>query len=150
MILLIQNREQFFSKWLQSCHRLPRWLSGKESTCNAGDLSSVPGSGRSSEEGNGNPLQYSCLGDPMDTGLQSVGSQRVGLKWIHMHSSLNAATAFWNILRASPQKALGSIYVFPTDILESREQTERERRWLIYFYLIPRARDRSHPIPAVQ
>ena len=34
---------------------------GKESACNAGDLGSVPGSGRSPGEGNGNPVQYSCL-----------------------------------------------------------------------------------------
>ena len=47
---------------------LPWWLSGKESACNAGDAGSIPGSGRSSGEGNGNPLQYSCLGDPMDRG----------------------------------------------------------------------------------
>ena len=38
----------------------------KESDCNAGDLGSIPGSGRSSGEGNGNPLQYSCLENPMD------------------------------------------------------------------------------------
>ena len=41
---------------------------GKESTCNAGDLGSIPGSGRSPGEGNGNPLQYSCLENPMDRG----------------------------------------------------------------------------------
>ena len=41
---------------------------GKESACNAGDLGSIPGLERSSEEGNGNPLQYSCLGNPMDRG----------------------------------------------------------------------------------
>ena len=35
---------------------------------NAGDVSSIPGSGRSPGEGNGNPLQYSCLGNPMDRG----------------------------------------------------------------------------------
>ena len=40
----------------------------KESACNAGNLSSIPGSGRSPGEGNGNPLQDSCLGDPMDRG----------------------------------------------------------------------------------
>ena len=51
-----------------------------------------------------------------------------------MHSSLKAATALWNILRASPQKALGSIYVFPTDILESREQTEREKMTNIFLF----------------
>ena len=44
------------------------WLSGKESACNAGDSGSIPGSGRSPGEGSGNPLQYSCLGNPMDRG----------------------------------------------------------------------------------
>ena len=38
----------------------------KASACNAGDLGSVPGLGRSPGEGNGNPLQYSCLESPMD------------------------------------------------------------------------------------
>ena len=42
---------------------LPRWLSDKDSTCQAGDLGSVPGLGRSAGEGNGNPLQYSCHGE---------------------------------------------------------------------------------------
>ena len=41
---------------------------GKASAYNAGDLGSVPGSGRSPGEGNGNPLQYSCLENPMDGG----------------------------------------------------------------------------------
>ena len=41
---------------------------GKESDCNAGDLGSIPGSGRCPGEGNGNPLQYSCLENPMDSG----------------------------------------------------------------------------------
>ena len=47
---------------------LPRWLSGKESACNAGDARSIPGLGRSPGEGNGSPLQNSCLGNPMDRG----------------------------------------------------------------------------------
>ena len=41
---------------------------GKESACNAGDPGSIPGSGRSPGEGNGNPLQYSCLENPIDRG----------------------------------------------------------------------------------
>ena len=41
---------------------------GKESACNAGDPGSIPGSERSPAEGNGNPLQYSCLENPMDGG----------------------------------------------------------------------------------
>ena len=39
---------------------------GKASVYNAGDLGSIPGSGRSPREGSGNPLQYSCLENPMD------------------------------------------------------------------------------------
>ena len=39
---------------------------GKESICNARDLGSIPGSGRFSGEKNGDPLHYSCLGNPMD------------------------------------------------------------------------------------
>jgi len=41
---------------------------GKESACNAGDLGSIPGSGRSAGEGNDNPLQYPCLENPMNRG----------------------------------------------------------------------------------
>ena len=41
---------------------------GKASACNVGDPGSIPGSGRSPGEGNGNPLQYSCLGNSMDGG----------------------------------------------------------------------------------
>ena len=44
----------------------PCGSAGKESACNMGDLGSIPGSGRSFGEGNGNPLQYSCLENPMD------------------------------------------------------------------------------------
>ena len=40
-----------------------------ESACKAGDLGLIPGSGRSPAEGNGNPLQYSCLENPMDRGV---------------------------------------------------------------------------------
>jgi len=46
----------------------PGGSDGKTSSYNAGDLGSIPGSGRSSGEGNGNPLQYSCLENPMDGG----------------------------------------------------------------------------------
>ena len=45
---------------------LPWWL--KESACNAADLGLIPGSGRSSGEGNGNPFQYSRLENSMDRG----------------------------------------------------------------------------------
>ena len=58
---------------------LPRWLSGKESACQAGDVSLIPELGRSPGEGNGNSLQYSCLENPMDRGWASPwASKRVG------------------------------------------------------------------------
>ena len=71
--------------WLK---RLPRQLSSKVSTCNAGDASLIPGSGRSSGEGNGKPLQYSCLENPMDRGawgLRSMVLQRVRHDWTLTH-----------------------------------------------------------------
>ena len=45
----------------------------------AGDTGSIPGSGRSPGEGNGNPLQYSCLENPMDRGLPSLGLQKLDM-----------------------------------------------------------------------
>ena len=56
----------------------------KASACNVGDLGSIPGSGRSPGEGNGNPLQYSCLENPMDGGAWWAtvhGLQRVRHDW---------------------------------------------------------------------
>ena len=47
---------------------LPWWLSGEESTCDARDMSLIPGLERSPGERNGDPLQFSCLGNPMDRG----------------------------------------------------------------------------------
>ena len=59
---------------------------GKESTCNAGDLGSFPGLGRSPGEENGNPIQYSCLENPQEQrsvrGLQSMGLQGVRHDWL--------------------------------------------------------------------
>ena len=63
---------------------LPWWLFGKESACNAGDLGSTAGWGRSPEGGNGNPFQYSYRENRLDRGagvLQSMGSQRLAHDW---------------------------------------------------------------------
>ena len=46
----------------------PGGSDGKESACNVGNLGSIPGSGRSPGEGHSNPLQYSCLENPMERG----------------------------------------------------------------------------------
>ena len=50
---------------------------GKEFACNSGDLDSTPGSGRIPEGGNGNSLQYSCLGHPMDRGAGQAIDQGI-------------------------------------------------------------------------
>ena len=52
---------------------LPRWLSGEESACHAGDKASIPGSERSPAEKNVSPLQCSCLENPMDRGAWWAG-----------------------------------------------------------------------------
>ena len=59
---------------------MARLLGSKESACNAGDEGSIPEWGRSPGGGRGNPLQYSCLGNPMDIRAWWAvihGSQRV-------------------------------------------------------------------------
>ena len=63
---------------------LPRWYSGKESACQAGDLSSILGSGRSPGEGNGNPLQHSCLENPMDRGAWQATVHAVTRSWTRL------------------------------------------------------------------
>ena len=58
-----------FFFFFKSQHKgFPGGSDGIESTCNVGDSGSIPGSGRSPGEGNGNPLQYFCLVNPTDTG----------------------------------------------------------------------------------
>ena len=70
--LLKSSSSPFSLKWRMLAspicwgYYFPGGSDGKESACNAGDLGSISGSGRSSGGGNGNPLQYSCLGNPMD------------------------------------------------------------------------------------
>ena len=63
------SRLHLFLKLEYSCFLcFPHSSVGKASACNAGDLGLIPGLGRSPREGNGNPLQYSCLENPMDRG----------------------------------------------------------------------------------
>ena len=64
--------------------RLPWWLSGKESACNAGDVGLILGLGRSPEEGNGKPLQYSCLENPMDRGAWRVTVHGIAKNWTQL------------------------------------------------------------------
>ena len=75
----------------------------KESACNAGDagdVGSVRGYERSPGGGNGNPLQYSRLGNPMDRGawqatVHSVTKNRKRLKWLSIHTHIVIKLAFY-------------------------------------------------------
>ena len=57
------------------------------SDCNAGDLGSIPGLGRSPGEGNGNPLQYSCLENRMDGGAWWATVHGVAKSWTRLSNS---------------------------------------------------------------
>ena len=65
---------RFYYSEVHCFYGLPQWLSSKEFSCNAGaagDIGSIPGSGRFPGEGNGNPFQYSHLKNPLDRGAWS-------------------------------------------------------------------------------
>ena len=86
----MQRKEIIWLAGIQSLLRLPWWLSGKEFACNtgaAGGTGLIPGSGRSSGGWHGNPLQYSCLKNPMDRGpWQDI------VQWGHKESDMTEAT----------------------------------------------------------
>ena len=62
----------------------PGGSAGKESICNAGDLGSIPGLGRSSGEGKGYPFQYSVLENSMDSIVQGVAKSQIQLSDFHL------------------------------------------------------------------
>ena len=78
----VQDGEHVYTRGGFMLMDFPGGSDGKASVYNEGDLGSIPGSGRFPGEGNGNPLQYSCLENPMDRGalcrLLSMRLQRVG------------------------------------------------------------------------
>ena len=73
----------------------PGDLDGKESACNEGDPGSIPASGRFPGEGNGNPLQYSCLENPMDWTL--VGCSPQGRKELDTTEQLTLSFHFLSL-----------------------------------------------------
>ena len=75
------NSKRFLKKYQTFLLIITGGSDGKASACNVGDLSSIPGSGRSPGKGNGKPLQYTCCKLPWteETGkLQCMGLQKVG------------------------------------------------------------------------
>ena len=70
--------------WCSASFDFPGGSDGKVSACNVGDPGSIPGSGRSSGEGNGNPLQYSCLENPMYRGAWETTVHGVAKSWTRL------------------------------------------------------------------
>ena len=100
---LSPHRRLGFAAGALSSHRvksslgLPRWLSGKETACNAGDAGLIPGSGGSSEEENGNPLQYSCLRIPRTEetgGLHTV--HWIAKSWMRLSAHTCQSSLLWS------------------------------------------------------
>ena len=88
---------------LTSFSGLLLWLSGKESACNVGDAADVgliPGWGRFPVGGNGNPLQYSCLGNPMGRGGWQATVLGVAKSWtqLNMHTCVNVLFGLYILL----------------------------------------------------
>ena len=78
MLLALRNKRN-----LATSRGLPYSSDGKESACNAGNPSLIPRSGRSHGEGNGNPLQYSCL-ENLDRGAWWATVQGVAKSWTRL------------------------------------------------------------------
>ena len=78
----------------------PGGSDGKASTCNAGDPSSIPGSGISPGEGNGNPLQYPCLENPMDSGAW----------WATVHAVAKSQTRLSDFTSVGPDALIAYIW----------------------------------------
>ena len=72
----------FYNLHYVACYvGFPHGSDGKESACNAGDLVLIPGSERSPGEGHGNPLQYSCLENPMDRKTKQTVVHGITQSW---------------------------------------------------------------------
>ena len=94
--------ESIFSTCVKSQEGFPGALDSKESAYNAGDPGSIPESGRCPGEGNGNPLQCSCLGNPRDRGawwaaVCGVAQSRTRLKRLSSSSSSIVSRAAFKI-----------------------------------------------------
>ena len=76
--------------WERRTQGFPGGSDGEESACSAGDLGSIPGLGRSPGEGNGSPLQYSCLENPMDSGAWGCKELDMTERLTHVEHFLGA------------------------------------------------------------
>ena len=93
---------------------------GKESAPNTGDPGFVPGSGRSPGEGNGYPLQYSCLGDPIDRGAWQA--KAIASKELEMTEQLSMfPIILWGYWRLSSVQSLHQVWLFAAPWTSARQ-----------------------------
>ena len=103
---------------------------GKESTCNAGDLGSIPGLGRSSGEGKGSPFQYSGLENSMDCTVHGVAKSQTWLSDFHFHFTMvQSSENPWNF--QSHKSEQGVFYCVNEVTLERMGDGCQEKRPLI-------------------
>ena len=91
--LILSEEEKWVVKLIQCWGRgdgLPRLCSVKHPPANVGDVGLIPGSGRSPGEGNGNPLQDSCLENPMNRGDWQAAVHGVAKSWIWLRLNRHA------------------------------------------------------------
>ena len=128
------KKYKFWLKQLVLVTGLPKWCSGKESAYNAGDAGetgSIPESGISPGGGNGNPLQYSCLKNPMDRGAWWTTAQRVTesdtTDWLSSTSQRQRKHRRWTtgVLRSRADLNAASL---AAQLAGSRNKYHRHRR----------------------
>ena len=88
----------------------PSGSDDKESACNIGDVDSIPGSGRSLGEWDGNPLQYSCLENSMDRGAWTATVHGLTKSWIQL-SDFHVIQVFYSIVLVSGIHHSDSVFV---------------------------------------
>ena len=111
---------------LDLSQKLTRWISGEESTCNSGDTGdagSIPGSGRSPRAGNGNPFQYSCLGNPTDRGAWWTTVQRIAKSRMQLGTHTHEFKELLNSWSTHAQKSI----LLCINLKRHREQTYEHR-----------------------
>ena len=121
------------------CLGFPGGSDGKESVCSAGDLRSIPGSGRSPGEGNGNTLQYSCLENPMESGawcaaVHGVSKSQTRLEWLtqtHTHNPFAFLHLRGSTILLEAQTFEIHIYL----LTHSEEKKQQQQKTLSYSIL---------------
>ena len=81
---VLKSRDITLLTEVQTVRSFPDGSDAKKSACNVGNPGSISGLGRSLGEGNGNPLQYSCLENPLDSGAWRVTVHGVTKSWIRL------------------------------------------------------------------